>query len=133
MFRRIVLGFFLLFAPVSLADLANAQLSDHSDGYQIVHTYPHDPDAFNQGLVYVDGHLYESTGRYGKSSIRMVDLSTGRVLQRYDIALKYFGEGLTSWGNDLVQLTWKAELSFVYDRPALHGNAPSTTREKVGA
>jgi glutamine cyclotransferase len=59
------------------------------------------------------------TGRYGKSSIRIVDLSTGRVLQRYDIAAKYFGEGLTSWGNDLVQLTWKAELGFVYSRSSL--------------
>ena len=119
MFRRIVLGIFLLFAAVSLAARANAQQSDHSDGYRIVHTYPHDPDAYTQGLVYVDSHLYESTGRYGKSSIRMVDLSTGRVLQHYDIAAKYFGEGLTSWGNDLVLLTWKAELGFVYSRSSL--------------
>jgi glutamine cyclotransferase len=119
MCRRIVLGIFLLFAAVSLVDRANAQQSDHSDGYQIVHAYPHDPDAYTQGLVYVDGHLYESTGRYGKSSIRIVDLSTGRVLQRHDIAAKYFGEGLTSWGNDLVQLTWKAELGFVYSRSSL--------------
>jgi glutamine cyclotransferase len=71
MFHGIVLGIFLLFAAVSLADRANAQQSDHGDGYQIIHTYPHDPDAYTQGLVYVDGHLYESTGRYGKSSIRM--------------------------------------------------------------
>jgi glutaminyl-peptide cyclotransferase len=119
MFRRSILGICFLSAAVSLADRANAQHAGHRDGYQIVHAYPHDPDAFTQGLVYSDGHLYESTGRNGKSSIRMVDLATGRVLQRYDLAAKYFGEGLTSWGGDLVQLTWKAELGFVYDRSSL--------------
>jgi glutamine cyclotransferase len=115
-FRAGIFGICLLFIALSLSKGANAQPSGRSDGYQIVHAYPHDPDAFTQGLVYVDGHLYESTGRNGKSSIRMVDLSTGRVLQHYDLASKYFGEGLTSWGSDLVQLTWKAELAFVYDR-----------------
>jgi glutaminyl-peptide cyclotransferase len=119
MFRRSILGLCLLSAAVSLTDRASAQHAGHSDGYHIVHAYPHDPDAFTQGLVYVDGHLYESTGRNGKSSIRMVDLATGRVLQRYDLAAKYFGEGLTSWGSDLIQLTWKAELGFVYDRSSL--------------
>ena len=64
----------------------------------------------------MDGHLYESTGRNGKSSIRMVDLTTGRVLQHYDLAAKYFGEGLTSWSSELIQLTWQAETGFVYDR-----------------
>jgi glutamine cyclotransferase len=115
-FRRNKLRLCLLFAAVFVALCANAQHSDHRDGYQIVHAYPHDPEAFTQGLVFADGHLYESTGRNGKSSIRVVDLSTGRVLQHYDLAAKYFGEGLTSWGNDLIQLTWKAELGFVYDR-----------------
>jgi len=98
---------------------ANAQHVGHSDGYQIVHAYPHDPDAFTQGLVYVAGHLYESAGRNGKSSVRMVDLSTGQVLQHYDLAPEYFGEGLTNWGSDLVQLTWKTRLGFVYDRFSL--------------
>jgi glutaminyl-peptide cyclotransferase len=116
MFRRSILATFLLFVALAPADRANAQHASHSDGYQIVHVYPHDPDAFTQGLVYADGHLYESTGRNGKSSIRMVDLATGKVLQHYDLAAKYFGEGLTSWGSDLVQLTWKAHLGFVYDR-----------------
>jgi glutamine cyclotransferase len=95
---------------------ATAQGSRQIDGYQIVHVYPHDPDAFTQGLVYVGGHLYESTGQNGKSSLRMVDLGTGKVLQHYDLPDQYFGEGLTDWGSDLVQLTWKAETGFVYDR-----------------
>jgi glutaminyl-peptide cyclotransferase len=116
MFRRSLLGICLLSVAISFAGRANAQHSDHIDGYQIVHAYPHDADAFTQGLVYVDGFLYESTGRNGKSSIRKVDLTTGRVLQHYELANKYFGEGLTSWDGELVQLTWKDQLGFVYDR-----------------
>ena len=84
--------------------------------YQIVHVYPHDPNAFTQGMIYLDGHLYESTGRYGNSSLRMVDLTTGRVLQHVDLPQEYFAEGLTDWGSNLVQLTWKHEIGFVYDR-----------------
>jgi glutamine cyclotransferase len=86
------------------------------DSYQVVHTYPHDPNAFTQGLIYADGHLYESTGLNGKSSLRMVDLYTGTVLQKYDLPAEYFGEGLTDWGSTLIQLTWKAHKGFVYDR-----------------
>ena len=114
MFRPSILGICLFLAIVAAACRANAQAN--ADGYRIVHEYPHDPDAFTQGLVCVDGHLYESTGRNGKSSIRMVDLTTGRVLRRYDLAAKYFGEGLTSWDGELVQLTWENQLGFVYDR-----------------
>ena len=87
-----------------------------ADTYRIVHTYPHDPHAFTQGLVFVDGHLYESTGRKGQSSLRMVDLETGRVLQEQPVDSKYFAEGLTDWGSTLVQLTWETHLGFVYDR-----------------
>ena len=105
-----------VWAVFCLASSATAQNSDHSDTYRIVHVYPHDPEAFTQGLVFVDGHLYESTGRNGKSSVRMVDLQTGRILQHYDLPAEYFGEGLTNWGSDLVQLTWKTRLGFVYDR-----------------
>ena len=84
--------------------------------YKIVRTYPHDPNAFTQGLVFVDGHLYESTGRNGHSSVRMVDLSTGWVLKEYDLPQDYFGEGLTDWGDTLIQLTWVSGVAFVYDR-----------------
>ncbi len=86
------------------------------DAYRIVHTYPHDPQAYTQGLVYVDGHLYESTGLNGRSSLRMDDLETGRVLQTAPVPAKYFGEGLAAWGSTLVQLTWLAHIGFVYDR-----------------
>ena len=103
-------------AAVSPITAADSRFSVRIDGYKIVHVYPHDPEAFTQGLVYIDGHLYESTGLYGKSSIRMVDLSTGQVLQRYNLPAEYFSEGLTTWGSNLVQLTWKSETGFVYDR-----------------
>src|ERR1700756_4252449 len=85
----------------------------HDSGYTVVHTFPHDPGAFTQGLVYVDGHLYERTGLYGRSSVRMLDVSTGRVVQKYDLPPKYFGEGLTEWDATLIQLTWKAHTGFV--------------------
>ena len=84
--------------------------------YRIVHTYPHDSHAFTQGLVFVDGRLYESTGINGQSSLRMVDLETGRVLQEQPVDGKYFAEGLTAWGSTLVQLTWESHVGLVYDR-----------------
>jgi glutaminyl-peptide cyclotransferase len=87
-----------------------------TDTYQVVRVYPHDPKAFTQGLLYTDGHLYESTGLNGRSSIRMVELSTGMVLRQFDLLPEYFGEGLTDWNRSLVQLTWKTGTAFVYDR-----------------
>jgi glutaminyl-peptide cyclotransferase len=96
--------------------LAAASLAPAADTYRIVHTYPHDPRAFTQGLVYADGHLYESTGLNGRSSLRMVDLATGRVLQSVSVPAQYFAEGLTDWGSTLIQLTWQSHIAFVYDR-----------------
>lgn len=100
---------------VSLWILA-ARIALAADTYRIVHTYPHDPRAFTQGLVYVDGHLYESTGLFGRSSLRMVELETGRVLQSVAVPDQYFAEGLTNWGSTLIQLTWQSHVAFVYDR-----------------
>ncbi len=119
MFRLSISLAIFLWTALYSAPPSKAQAPGHSNTYQIVHEYPHDPEAFTQGLVYVDGHLYESTGRNGKSSIRMVDLQTGGVLQHYDLPAEYFGEGLTNWGSSLVQLTWKAKEGFVYDRFSL--------------
>ena len=107
-----------LFVPrlFLLASCIAATPAGADDGYRVVHVYPHDPTAFTQGLVFVDGTLYESTGIRGQSSLRMVDLETGRVLQQQPLDGKYFGEGLTDWGSTLVQLTWESHLAFVYDR-----------------
>ena len=83
--------------------------------YTIVHSYPHDPDAFTEGLEYRDGFLYESTGLNGKSSIRKVKLETGEVVQNRNLSKDYFGEGITFWKDDLFELTWISEIAFVYD------------------
>lgn len=112
--RLFVLGCFFLVATAST--LAKSPLPAENDGYQIVHVFPHDPKAFTQGLIYKDGHLYESTGLNGRSSLRMVDLTSGQVLQQHDVPAEYFGEGLTDWGSTLIQLTWLAHKGFVYDR-----------------
>jgi len=85
-------------------------------GYTIVHVYQHDPDAFTQGLQYVDGVLFEGTGLNGRSSIRRVELETGKVLQKRAVPSQYFGEGITVWKNDLFELTWQSHVAFVYDR-----------------
>jgi glutamine cyclotransferase len=93
-----------------------AALLHADDSYRIVHTYPHDPNAYTQGLLIADGHLYESTGLKGRSSLRMDDLATGRVLQSAADPQQYFAEGLAAWGSTLVQLTWQSHIAFVYDR-----------------
>jgi glutamine cyclotransferase len=85
-------------------------------GYRVVRVYPHDPTAFTQGLQYVDGFLYEGTGLNGRSSIRKVKLDTGEVVQKRDIARAYFGEGITVWKSELIQLTWESNIAFVYDK-----------------
>ena len=82
-------------------------------------SYPHDAQAFTQGLIYDGGYLYESTGLHGKSTVRRVDLETGRVLQQRQLAPEHFGEGLTAWSSTLVQLTWETQVGFVYDRDTL--------------
>jgi glutaminyl-peptide cyclotransferase len=84
--------------------------------YEVVKSYPHDRQAFTQGLVYLDGVFYEGTGLNGRSSIRKVKIETGEVLQQHRIDDKYFGEGIAVWNNTLVQLTWQSERGFVYDR-----------------
>ena len=84
-------------------------------GYDVVNVYPHDREAFTQGLLYRDGVLYESTGLNGRSSLRKVQLETGKVLQRISVDSRYFAEGLVDWGPRLVQLTWNTNVGFVYD------------------
>jgi len=91
-----------------------------ADTYQVVHAYPHDREAFTQGLIYLDGHLYESTGLKGDSSLRMEDLETGRILQFQDVPSQYFAEGLTAWGSSLIQITWQNQTALVYDRFSFH-------------
>lgn len=83
--------------------------------YEIVNVYPHDPNAFTQGLFFLDGYLYETTGLKGRSSLRKVDLETGGVLQKYDLPPHIFGEGATNWKDRVIQVTWRSQRGFVYD------------------
>lgn len=97
--------------------------------YELRRTLPHDPRAYTQGLLVHDGVFFESTGQYGKSEVRRVDVSTGRVLKSRALSEEHFGEGLARVGDRLVQLTWKAGLAFVYDAATL---APLDTLEYEG-
>ncbi len=92
-----------------------AQSAITTFGYRVVHTYPHDPQAFTEGLFYQDGYLYESTGLNGRSSIRKVSLRSGSVVRQRALDPRYFGEGIVAWGDRLIQLTWQSGEGFVYD------------------
>jgi glutamine cyclotransferase len=98
-------------------------------GFSVVHSYPHDRDAFTQGLEFVEGVLYEGTGLTGRSSIRRVKLETGEVLQQHNLAPPHFGEGVTVFKGDLFQLTWRSGMAFVYDRATF---APRTSFRYAG-
>lgn len=84
--------------------------------YDIVRAYPHDTDAFTQGLIYEDGVLYESTGLYGYSTLRRVELETGTPTQVYPLPSQFFGEGITIFDDKIIQLTWRSNQGFVYDK-----------------
>lgn len=87
--------------------------------YTIRHVYPHDAHAFTQGIEYRDGFLYEGTGLNGESSVRRVELATGKVLQQVALSSEHFGEGITTWGDTILQLTWQSQIGFIYDRATL--------------
>jgi len=92
--------------------------SGKSPVYQIevINQFPHDTEAFTQGLVFVDGKLYEGTGQRGQSALRLLDLETGELLQRKNLERRYFGEGITILGDKIYQLTWVSNVGFVYDK-----------------
>lgn len=100
-----------------LAVVAAAGEAQHPTeyGYRVLQSFPHDPAAFTQGLLFRDGRLFESTGGYGASTVREVDLATGRVLRERRLGDGLFGEGLALVGERLVQLTWREGIGFVYD------------------
>ena len=88
--------------------------------YKIVNVYPHDASAFTEGLVYEDGFLYESTGRFNESTLRKVDLQTGEVIKLHKLDGNYFGEGITVYDNKIFQLTWKTNVGFIYDKDSFN-------------
>jgi len=84
--------------------------------YNIVNIYPHDRNAFTQGLVFEDGFLYEGTGLYEQSTLRRVELETGSVLQIRELPSQFFGEGITIYEDKIIQLTWQSHVGFIYDK-----------------
>lgn len=121
----------LIFALLALAITANFASAEKIDAdsfgsspvktysYRIVDSYPHDPSAFTQGLVYDRGGLYEGTGLYGQSSLRRIDIQTGEVLQIVQLEDEFFGEGITIWEDKIIQLTWQSRQGFVWGKENL--------------
>lgn len=107
--RRWLLACLALLALPALA----AAPTIPSYGFEVVRSYPHDPNAFTQGLFFKNGVLYESTGLEGRSSIRKVRLETGEVLQQVALPPGLFGEGIVDWGEQIISLTWQTQLGFV--------------------
>lgn len=100
--KRLLACFLLLFSVAAHAETR----------WTLVHSYPHDPRAFTEGLFYHDGSLYESTGLNGTSQIRKVRLSDGKTMQKVDIPSRHFGEGIVNWGDEIISLTWQDGIGF---------------------
>lgn len=119
-FRHILLFFMVLTPAVILLSGGCGEIEPAPAvpvfSYKIITSYFHDPDAFTQGLVIDNGVLYESTGEYGKSSLRRVDVQSGEILQKHTLPSQFFGEGITVFGNRIIQLTWKSQVGFIYDK-----------------
>ena len=124
LFKIPIVGLFALLGAVlvfSCLNLQGCSFFGNSDvipvyTYNITNTYPHDRDAFTQGLVFEDGVLYEGTGLYAQSTLRRVELETGDILQIRELSDEFFGEGITTYGDEIIQLTWKSNVGFVYEK-----------------
>lgn len=121
---RTLLAASILFCGCSVDGAANRSEQDRGSGYsemvqvytaQVINSWPHDPAAFTQGLVFHDGVLFEGTGLNGESSVRKVELNTGRVLKRIDLPSQFFGEGIAIHQGMIFELTWTSNMAFVYD------------------
>ena len=102
----------LLFA-VSASCASSAQVKQYR--VNVVKQYPHDVRSYTQGLFIEDGQMYESTGQYGSSTFRKVDMATGTPLRRLDFSDRYFVEGSVALGDSLYILTWTSRVAFIYD------------------
>jgi len=106
-----LLIFFLKYSPVP-----DVSPEDEKRGFVVVDSFPHDPEAFTQGLAWDKGSVYEGTGKRGRSSLRRVDLQTGQVTKKIENKRKIFGEGITVFGDKIFQLTWKNKVVYTYDK-----------------
>ena len=108
-----IIGSIAIWVMLSLTGQLQAAVPVYD--YEVVQSFPHDPSAFTEGLFYLDGFLYESTGLEHQSTIRKVRLETGEVLQKVPVPDQYFGEGIVNWKHHLLSLTWKSQVGFVRD------------------
>ena len=116
MHKRVIFNHFLAFLILACCGCGTAvPAAVPVYGYEVVNTYPHDPEAFTEGLLYQDGFLYESTGLEGHSSVRKEKLETGEVVEKRELLPSLFGEGIVKWKDKLIQLTYKTELGLVYN------------------
>lgn len=115
----LLLGLSLLACRQPDADIYQAPDAIPVVSHRVVEHYPHDPEAFTQGLLFHQGYLYESTGLYGQSTLRRVKLETGEVTHAVPLDAALFGEGLALWQDQLIQLTWQAGVAKVYDLHSL--------------
>ena len=127
---RTLLGLLIVVGTLSICSCQNTPESTDYPGpvdstgsydiplyrYEVVNIYPHDRNAFTQGLVFENGFLYEGTGLRGHSTLRRVELETGNILQSREIPGPFFGEGIAIYGNRIIQLTWQAHVGYVYDK-----------------
>ena len=109
---------FLLLA-VSMLTCGGCEAKVKEYKVQVVKEYPHDTDSYTQGLFFHDGQMYESTGQYGQSTFRVVDMETGKALKKLDFNMKYFAEGSVVLGDNLYILTWQSKVAFIYDANTL--------------
>lgn len=114
---RIIRTIVMLASLMLLFSCADARVKLYT--LEVVAEYPHDTEAYTQGLFFHEGQLYESTGLNGKSSFRKVDLSTGKALEKLNFDRKYFIEGSVIWNDNLYILTWESRMAFVYDARTL--------------
>jgi glutaminyl-peptide cyclotransferase len=124
---KFISGVLVLFLSLSTLGCRPGPIANPSDekvaenkgtptyGYEVVHTWAHDPDAFTQGLTFYEGKLLESTGQEGRSSLRLVEIETGTILKKVDVPSPYFGEGITLFNGKIYQLTWLNQRGFIYD------------------
>ena len=117
--RRLISGIVRLLLTAALTQAATVQAATPVLGYKIVAKFPHSTESYTEGFFYLNGLFYEGTGREGHSAILVTQPETGKVMQRLEIPVQYFGEGIVDWGPNLLEWTWQSHIGFVYDRFSL--------------
>ena len=112
---KLFLLFLILTTVYSCDNSSSADENKKSNTVEIINSYPHDTSAFTQGLIYHEGSIYEGTGLYRKSTLRKVNLKTGKVEKLHKLPDQYFGEGITILNGKIYQLTWKSKTGIIYD------------------